>query len=362
MRTADLSGINPNNRGAVALRNFIEYAERDCMLPVEAAVLTEEETNDFEDAVAEALRGRGYAVDQQVGASGYRIDLAVRDPGDPARYLLGIECDGATYHSAKTARDRDLLREHVLKDLGWRLHRIWSTEWFRDRERAIDTAVGAVEKARHAPADHSVFAPPVRVPEEDPERRPAPVQTVARRYPSGTACQKYTGSGERQLLLEAGRRRDLAVQVVRIVTVEGPIHQNLLTERLEEVNGVGRVGDRVAANIQHAVQIALGRQELERLGTDFLRRPGRTLSTFRTSGDGVQRPAAWIPIDEIQLAVLHIVEDQFGCQRGALPRAVGELFGFDRTPGGLAELVATAVDILIDETRLQTSGPNVYVP
>jgi len=91
MRTADLSGINPNNRGAVALRNFIEYAERDCMLPVEAAVLTEEETNDFEDAVAEALRGRGYAVDQQVGASGYRIDLAVRDPGDPARYLLGIE-------------------------------------------------------------------------------------------------------------------------------------------------------------------------------------------------------------------------------------------------------------------------------
>lgn len=94
---------------------------------------------------------------------------------------------------------------------------------------------------------------------------------------------------------------------------------------------------------------------------DFLSRPGQKLLTFRTPGDGVERPSAWIPVEEIQLAVLHVVEDQFGGQRGALPKAVAELFGFDRTPSGLAELVAMAVDMLVDEKRLQASGPNVYL-
>jgi superfamily I DNA and/or RNA helicase len=109
IRSHELSGISPNNRGAVALRDFITYAERNCELPQPPSAPTAEETNDFEDAVATALRDRGLAVDQQVGASKFRIDLAVRDRRDPSRYVLGVECDGATYHSTRTARDRDVL-------------------------------------------------------------------------------------------------------------------------------------------------------------------------------------------------------------------------------------------------------------
>lgn len=150
-------------------------------------------------------------------------------------------------------------------------------------------------------------------------------------------------------------------QIVKMVTIEGPIHRNLLTERFKEVNGIARVGDNVAANIDHAVQAALRRQELERVEKDFLRCPGQKLTTFRTPVDGGERPSAWIPAEEIQLAVLHIVEDQFGCQRGALSKAVAEVFGFDRTPAGLSDLVATAVDMLVDEKRLEASGPNVYL-
>ena len=70
----------------------------------------------------------------QVGCSGYRIDLGIVDPAAPGRYLLGVECDGATYHRAATARDRDKLRQAVLEDLGWKLHRIWSTDWWHDAE------------------------------------------------------------------------------------------------------------------------------------------------------------------------------------------------------------------------------------
>lgn len=106
--------------------------------------------SEFEEAVREALVANGYLVDCQVGQSGYRIDLAVRDPDDPNRYVLAIECDGATYHSSLAARDRDRLRQEQLEALGWRFHRIWSTDWIRDPDRALARAIQAIEQARRA--------------------------------------------------------------------------------------------------------------------------------------------------------------------------------------------------------------------
>jgi very-short-patch-repair endonuclease len=85
----------------------------------------------------ERIRKTGYKVHHQVGCSGYRIDLAVVDPNAPGRYLLGVECDGATYHRAATARDRDKLRQLILEGLGWKLHRIWSTDWWHDADKEL---------------------------------------------------------------------------------------------------------------------------------------------------------------------------------------------------------------------------------
>jgi very-short-patch-repair endonuclease len=92
-----------------------------------------EPDSDFEIEVARALRAQGYDVHAQIGVAGYFLDMAVVDPKRPGRYLLAVECDGATYHSAKSARDRDRLRQGVLEGLGWKVHRIWSTDWFRDQ-------------------------------------------------------------------------------------------------------------------------------------------------------------------------------------------------------------------------------------
>ena len=103
----------------------------------------------FEEEVADALRGCSYEIDHQIGSAGYFIDLGVKDPeriGDVI--LLGIECDGATYHSAQSARDRDRLRQQVLEGLGWHIHRIWSTDWFRNPDRELRKAVEAIEAAK----------------------------------------------------------------------------------------------------------------------------------------------------------------------------------------------------------------------
>ena len=101
--------------------------------------------NDFERSVGYVLKEKGYDVVPQVGVAGFFIDLGVRHPAKPGAFLLGIECDGATYHSGKSARDRDRLRQEILENLGWKLHRVWSTDWFRSRDNEIKRLLDRIE-------------------------------------------------------------------------------------------------------------------------------------------------------------------------------------------------------------------------
>ena len=119
-----------SSRGVRALKTFLAYAAGG---PLPGASRNGDAPNSpFEAAVFEALRGAGCAARAGVGS----LDLALAAPDRPGRYLLGIEGDGATYQSARSARDRDRLRPQVLEGLGWRLHRVWSTDWFRDPQGA----------------------------------------------------------------------------------------------------------------------------------------------------------------------------------------------------------------------------------
>ena len=106
----------------------------------------------FEEAVARAIREAGYHVHPQVGVKSFRIDLGVIDPPRPGEYIIGVECDGAAYHSARSARDRDRLRQEVLEGLGWRMYRIWSTDWFRNPQRETDKLLAAISDAKNKTA------------------------------------------------------------------------------------------------------------------------------------------------------------------------------------------------------------------
>lgn len=102
--------------------------------------------SDFEEQVYDALVRRGLKVDTQVGAGGYRIDLAVVDPRDPTKYCLAIECDGASYHSGASVRERDVARQALLEARGWVFERIWSRDWWRNSPGVIDKVVARVEE------------------------------------------------------------------------------------------------------------------------------------------------------------------------------------------------------------------------
>jgi very-short-patch-repair endonuclease len=94
------------------------------------------------------LEKAGYECEPQLGVAGFWLDLAVKDPNKPGRFLVGIECDGATYHSARSARDRDRLRQDILEQLGWEIHRIWSTDWFKNPQAQLEPIIKRLEKLK----------------------------------------------------------------------------------------------------------------------------------------------------------------------------------------------------------------------
>jgi very-short-patch-repair endonuclease len=121
-----------SSQGVHAFRNYLKFVESQSLETGRPS--GREPDSPFEVVVAEAIQRHGYEVDCQVGVANYFIDLAIRHPGKPDTYLLGVECDGATYHSARAARDRDKYRQAVLEGLGWQIYRIWSTDWFESAE------------------------------------------------------------------------------------------------------------------------------------------------------------------------------------------------------------------------------------
>ena len=128
------------------MRGYLEYAATG---RVESGKVTGRATESpFEEHVQERLVDAGYEAVPQVGVAGFRIDLGIRHDDYPHGFLLGVECDGATYHSAKSVRDRDRLREIVLRDLGWDIYRIWSTDWFNNPNREMDKLIEHLEARR----------------------------------------------------------------------------------------------------------------------------------------------------------------------------------------------------------------------
>ena len=139
-------GYGPES-GVWVLHKFLEYCESDPR-NLQKNVRNREPGSDFEIAVMEALQQEGFECVPQVGTAGYFIDVGVKDPGKPGRYLMGIECDGAMYHSAKSVRDRDRLRQQILEGHGWPIRRIWSTDWFHDPNAEIKRIVNELNKLK----------------------------------------------------------------------------------------------------------------------------------------------------------------------------------------------------------------------
>lgn len=155
----DMDPSRSTRRGVELLRLYLHYAASNGTV-LNGGASSGMPLNEFETDVKEALEDRGLQVLPQWGASHYRIDLVAAHPRHPGQFVLAIECDGASYHSAPTARDRDRLRQQHLEALGWRFHRIWSTDWFMRRDDEIKRALDAFDRAVEASEGDEDEGPP----------------------------------------------------------------------------------------------------------------------------------------------------------------------------------------------------------
>ena len=249
-------------RGVRDLKNFLEYADRGPAAIAAAVVYDPDADFDspFEEAVYDALVDKGWVVYKQVGCARYRIDLAVVDPAAPGRYLMGVECDGANYHRAKTARDRDKLREAVLRDLGWQLHRVWSSDWWTDPGREIEKLEEALRRAQE-PVEPGVETPVALSCGRDEGRSRGAAEEM-RVGPPEPVCQAPDPVAHYQPLqvhAEAGTLDDfyesyavpsIREQIREVARAEGPVSLMLTAKRIAEFWGFGRVGARSAARIR----------------------------------------------------------------------------------------------------------------
>jgi very-short-patch-repair endonuclease/DNA polymerase III delta prime subunit len=352
--TADELELDAGTKhGVRALKNFLKYAEtRVLEVSKESGKATD---SPFEDEVLTALKDLGYLVEPQVGTAGYFIDLAVKDPERPGRYILAIECDGASYHSSRSARDRDRLRQGVLEGLGWRFHRIWSTDWFRNRQQEISRMIEAIELAKRNVDD---FVMPNRAdirPTEEPyvivRGAPASPEVKGLTQPYRRAqLPRVTASG----IVDASTDV-LANFVCEILEVEGAVHISDITKRLMDAFGVARAGSRIAAKVDEVVNDCR-RRSLAVVRGDFVYRPGNQPIQIRdrSAMDSTERKIELVPPEEIDRALQESVRIGFSMPIGdCVPTVVG-LLGFGRATQRIAGVVQQRMTQLIKDGILRS--------
>ena len=295
--------------GVRDLKHFLEFAERGARALAEAHHGSKGDFDSpFEAAVAAALGRKGWQVHTQIGASSFRIDLGVVHPDLPGRYLAGVECDGATYHRSATARDRDKLREQVLRGLGWEIQRIWSTDWWVDpggtleRVHARLTELLAQDRERRtfeASAQKAASEAAQTVDESAPdtaaaleatlaiaraaEKTPVSSQEVANEVPepfyaraaaesSGISTDRQfrpsqpehavaAGAVSAERFYENAYDEVLNPMVEWVVQHEGPVLDAVLARRIARAHGFQRTGARIQERIEHLARQRFGSTE-----------------------------------------------------------------------------------------------------
>ena len=249
--------------GVAALRTFLHFAETgELDMPSPTG---QEPMSPFEEAVIEEICAHGIRVTPQVGSAGFSVDIGICDPENPEKFVLGIECDSRKYHSARAARDRDRLRQDVLERRGWRIHRIWGTDWWQNRERELRRTLEVISQAiaaRGSPARlESQTDSPIEIRRDAAApARPARKQKV---YVFATPSIYLRGRELRDI-----SAREMSEWVLQVVEVESPVHFEEVVRRIREAARLERAGDPIKRAIRKGIRAAVRETKLP-FRTDF---------------------------------------------------------------------------------------------
>jgi hypothetical protein len=355
------------SRGVSVLKKYLDFAERGLLALVDIDGSGGEPESPFEVDVLKEIRKMGYDAVPQVGQAGYRIDIGIRNPRSPGTFALAVECDGATYHSSRVARDRDRLRQEVLEGLNWKFHRIWSTSWFLDRAGEISRLQSAIEAALH-PVKSKTKAP--LVVEKPTQIEVTEVEEVSHSWAVDYVL--HVPNVPRGLELDNDSSRPwISKMILEIVSKMKPVHEDVITQILRSAFSVKVMSERRRTNVNVCLAALKSKGEISKDKYGFWWPTNDSQIEVRSgtpSNPASVRKAAHVSPDEVRLAAYWLAADARSIEEPELIRKVAKVFGWQRVGGDIEHLIIREISklrkdkYLIDKTgadgvnRLETSG------
>ncbi len=370
VRAADFDIARTKSKGTIALKTFLEYAETGLLDTGHST--GRDFDSEFEAQVAEQLRRHGVQLECQVGVAGFFIDLAVIDPDQPGRYLMGIECDGATYHSSRWARDRDRLREQVLTDHGWKLYRIWSTDWFQSQDEQLRKLIAFIEDARSATVFQTIDEPKAQSATSPSASPPATDPTTIDREDSVTPNSEQPAETNRYREADFTISNistpipdmpigDLAKLAVKVVQAEGPVHADEVARRLTTLFGQTRAGSRISAAVEQALRWSVQRRTLQESDnfywvvaqTEFVVRDREQVASAT-----LRKPEMLPPI-ELRAGVVQFVTCHISASTDECVTGIARMLGFKKTSQQLSQTIESQIDWLVLHKEIVCEGTSL---
>ena len=347
LRGDDISLKSNSSRGVRALRAFLDYAETGVLRRDTPVASGRDFGSPFQDAVSRALRDAGYEVHEEVASGGKFVDIAIVDRAKPGRYVLGIECDGAKYHSARWARDRDRLREQVLVGLGWRLHHVWSTAWFRDPKGELTRAIAAIESAISSQSQPVPSAPSA-------VKRFMP--SIQRNLEEGSTRKLQMPAYEvatDQQLNGASRDGNPLKIIHEIVRIESPVHETVVERRARGFFGVRANNRLIQESIERSIDLAVKDRRIKKRG-DFLWAVGNWRAKVRDRSELPQqeRRIEFVAPEELREAIVVTVRNSFTVSRDDAVRGAAAVLGFKRVSQDMRASMLALLGELIETGKL----------
>ena len=322
----------------------------------------------------------------RVGCSVYPIDIGVVDPANPGCYLLGIECDGATYRASNSARDRDRLREQVLNHLGWKIHRVWSPDWVARRESEVRRLKDALDQACQMQTEAN--APQHVKPDVRLEYVPQKIDVEVKQVQFGGSerigvpykvhvlkasfnpyvripLSKYPYSAVQKNEFHFQENRVLQSRLLEeLVKEEGPIHFDYAVQRLAAAWEVRRIGPKVT-NAMHEALDMLVKDHRVTVKGEFLWPNDVVDVLVRVPVPGIpesERPPEHVPPEEIENAMKLIAQYALSISAESLVAETARVFGFTHVGEKTKERIRDVYNKMLRERKLVSTDGKITVP
>lgn len=357
--------------GVSGLKRFLEYAERGerMVLDTQANSLS---NKGVEYLIAKELSDRGYAIHTHIGASGYKIDIGIVDKENPSNYLLGIICDGETYKDTKTVRDREIVQPGVLKLLGWNILRVWTMDWWDNKDKVVDNILCAIEEAssnKNNPPqeDDDIKAATIKVKQTDllqtshvvTEIKHAPTEQplVLDSYKQAqlTAVNLVTDA-----FLYAENEALIKRQIKQVIETEAPISKSLICKKILSAWGIARLGQRIDAHFEKLFE-SLSFYQVKHDDISFFWLDEQHYTSYSSYRTNVERDAIDLPPEEVANAMHELLKQQISLPLKDFTRIVGQHFGFARGGTFVDASMQRGLKVALDKGYLKVENDRAII-